>query len=92
MDPRRGEVWDAHVPGAGNHPVVVLTINPLIGRLSSVTLAVITGTEGPSVTHISLGPEAGLTTYDVSFANVTDIHTIAQAKLARRRGPLHPAE
>jgi mRNA interferase MazF len=92
LNPLRGEVWDAHVPGAGNHSIVVLTINPLIARLSSVTVAVITGTEGPSVTHIFLGPEAGLTKYDVSFANVTDIHTIAQAKLARRRGSLHPAE
>jgi mRNA interferase MazF len=92
LDPLRGEVWDAHVPGAGNHPVVVLTINPLIGRLSSVTVAVVTGTEGPSVTHIPLGPEAGMTKYDVSYANVTDIHTIAQTKLSRCRGSLHPAE
>ena len=71
---------------------MVLTINPLMSRLSSVTVAVITGTDGPSVTHIPLGPEAGLTKYDVSYANVTDIHTIAQAKLSRRRGALHPAE
>jgi mRNA interferase MazF len=92
LEPLRGEVWNAHVPGAGVHPVVVLTINPLISRLSSVTVVVITGTAGPTVTHIPLGPEAGLTKYDVSFANVTDVHTIAQAKLTRRRGALHPAE
>ena len=92
MDPLRGEIWDAHVPGAGAHPVVVLTINPLIGRLSSVTVLVITGTEGPSVTHIPVGGEAGLTKYDVSYVNVTDVHTLAQPKLTRRRGALHPAE
>lgn len=92
MDPLRSEVWDAHVPGAGVHPVVVLTVNPLIGRLSSLTVAVITGTEGPAATHISVGPEAGLTRYDVSYVNATDVHTIAQAKLRRRCGILHPAE
>jgi mRNA interferase MazF len=92
LDPLRGEVWDAHVPGAGVHPVVVLTISPLIARLSSVTVLVVTGTEGPSATHIALGRDAGLTKYDVSYVNVTDIHTIAQAKLTKRRGTLHPAE
>lgn len=92
MEPLRGEVWTAHIPGAGVHPVVVLTINPLMSRLSSVTVAVVTGTEGPAGTHIPLGREAGLTKYDVSFVNVTDVHTIAQAKLTRRRGALHPAE
>jgi mRNA interferase MazF len=92
LDPLRGEVWDADVPGAGAHPVVVLTINPLLARLRSVTVLVVTGTEGPSATHIPVGLEAGLTKYEVSYVNVTDIHTIAQAKLAKRRGALHPAE
>jgi len=92
LDPLRGEVWDAHIPAAGAHPVAVLTINPLIGRLSSVTVAVITGTEGPVVTHIAVGREAGLTKDDVSYVNATDIHTVGQARLARRRGVLHPAE
>ena len=92
MDPLRGEVWDARLPSAGEHPVVVLTVNPLIGRLSSVTVAVVTGTEGPAVTHIPLGTDAGLTKYDVSYANATDLHTIAQPRLRRRRGLLHPAE
>ena len=92
MDPLRGEVWDAHVPAAGPHPVVILTINPLLTRLSSATVLVVTGTEGPAATHIPVGAEAGLTKYDVSYVNVTDIHTIAQAKLTKRRGALHPAE
>jgi mRNA interferase MazF len=72
--------------------VVVLTINPLLVRLSSVTVAVVTGTEGPGATHIPVGRDAGLTRYDVSYINVTDLHTVAQSKLTRRRGALHPAE
>ena len=92
MDPVRGEVWDARLPIVGEHPAVVLTVNPMIQRLSSVTVVVVTGTEGPSTTHVALGSDAGLTRYDVSYANATDVHTIDKARLRRRRGRLHPAE
>lgn len=92
MDPLRGEVWDAHIPGAGIHSVVVVTINPLLARLSSVTVLVVTGTEGPAATHIPIGHQAGLTRNTESYVNVTDVHTIAQAKLSKRRGAVHPAE
>lgn len=92
MDPLRGDVWDAHLPRAGDHPVIVLTINVLIPRLSAVTVAVVTGTEGPAQTHISLDREAGLTAYDVCYANATDLHTIDKPRLRRRRGRLHPRE
>ncbi len=92
MDPLRGEVWDAHLPAVGRHPVVVLTVNPMIPRLGAVTVAVITGTRGPAPTHVPLGPDAGLTRYDVSFANVTDVQTISKGRLQKRRGRLHPAE
>lgn len=70
----------------------MLTINVLISRLSAVTVAVVTGTEGPRQTHIPLDREAGLTCYDVSYANATDLHTIDKPRLRRRRGRLHPRE
>ena len=92
MEPLRGEVWDVSIPIAGNHPAVILTINPMIGRLSSVTVVVITGTTGPTPTHVELGSEAGLTRYDVSYANATDVHSVHRNRLRRRRGRLHPAE
>jgi len=44
-----------------------LTINLLIPRLSAVTVAIVTGTEGPSQTHIPVDPESGLTGYDVRY-------------------------
>jgi mRNA interferase MazF len=91
-EPLRGEVWDAHVPVIGMHPFVILTINPMIVRLGSVTAVLVTGSEGPSSTHIPLGEEAGLTEYDESYANATDIHTIPKPKLHRRRGRLDRAE
>jgi mRNA interferase MazF len=80
------------MPSVGDHSVVVLTVNSLVGRLSSVTVAVVTGTEGPAATHLPLGADAGLTRYEVSYVNATDIQTVAQSRLRRRRGLLHPAE
>jgi mRNA interferase MazF len=92
VEPLRGEVWDVRIPIVGQHPAVILTINPLIGRLSSVTVAVITGTAGPTPTHIQLDPDTGLTRYEVSYANATDLHSVARSRIRRRRGRLHPAE
>ena len=92
MGPLRGDVWDVRLPIVGEHPAVVLTINPMISRLGSVTVAVITVTEGPTPTHIVVDAEAGLTRYDVSYVNATDLHTVAQGRLKKHRGRLHPAE
>jgi mRNA interferase MazF len=92
VDPLRGDVWDAHLPRAGEHPVVVLTINVLIPRLSAVTVTVVTGTEGPAQTHIAVDRDSGLTGYDISYANATDLHTIDKSGLRRRRGRLNPGE
>lgn len=92
MEPLRGEVWEAHLPRVGDHPVVVLTVNALTQRLSAVTVAVITGTEGPLSTHVPIDRDAGLTGYDESYVNATDLHTLDKPRLRRRRGVLHPAE
>jgi mRNA interferase MazF len=92
VEPLRGEVWDVRIPIVGEHPAVIMTINPMITRLSSVTVAVITGTAGPAPTHIPLDAEAGLTRYDVSYVNATDLHSVDQGRLRKRRGRLHPAE
>lgn len=89
----RGEVWDARLPGPiGDHPVVVLTTNALIPRLSAATIALITGTEGPPSTHIRLDRDAGLTGYDVSYVNATDLHSVAKPRLRHQRGRLDVIE
>jgi mRNA interferase MazF len=84
VEPLRGEVWNAHVRGAGTHPFVILTVNPVIARLGAVTAALMTGTAGPRYTHIPLGTDAGLTEYAESYANATHLHTIPKPKLHRR--------
>ena len=59
-EPLRGEVWDVAFPGFGVHPAVVLSVNALNSRLGHVVVLPITGTSGPSLTHIPLGADAGL--------------------------------
>lgn len=90
--PFRGDVWDVEFPRIGDHPAVALTTNALRGRISSVTVVLITGTEGPSATHVELDSSVGLTRYPVSYANVTDVHTVPVARCRRFRGRLSDAE
>ena len=90
--PYRGDVWDVAFPRVGDHPAVALTTNALRGRLSSVTVVLITGSEGPAVTHVELDSAAGLTRYPVSYANVTDLHTVPTARCRRFRGRLSDSE
>jgi mRNA-degrading endonuclease toxin of MazEF toxin-antitoxin module len=89
----RGDVWDVQFPSLiGPRPCVVLTTNPLIGRLGAVTVAEVTGTEGPSTTHVEVDPSAGLTGRDRSWVSTTGLHTVPRGKLRRHRGRLTPNE
>lgn len=76
----------------GPHPVVVLTVNRLAEPLSALTVAVITGTSGPASTHVPVGPDCGVTKYDESYVNCTDLHTVDKPRLRRRLGLLTPSE
>ncbi|MEU6356416.1 type II toxin-antitoxin system PemK/MazF family toxin [Streptomyces sp. NPDC047072] len=89
----RGEVWGCTLPNPiGAHPVVVLTVNRIAEPLSAVTIAVVTGTSGPTSTHVPIGPECGVTKYDESYVNCTDLHTVDKSRLRRRLGLLDAAE
>lgn len=81
-------MWDAALARVGSHPVVILTINPLLQRLSSTTTVLITGSAGPRSTHIPLDAEAGLTRYPESYAVATELHNVPLSALRRRRGRL----
>lgn len=91
--PLRGEVWEVHFPPPiGPHPVVILTSNALIARLSALTAALVTGTPGPTTTHIPIEPAAGVEKYPESWVNVTDLHAVPRSRLRQRRGRLSPSE
>jgi mRNA interferase MazF len=93
VTPLRGEVWDAYFPPPiGAHPVVILTSNALIPRLSAVTAAIVTSQPGPSTTHVALDASAGMTAKGLSWVNATDLHAVPLSRLRKRRGRLAPAE
>lgn len=39
-----------------------------------------------------IGPECGVTKYDESYVNCTDLHTVDKPRLRKRLGLLDPAE
>lgn len=88
----RAEVWGCAVPRVGPHPVVILTVNRVAEPLSGVTVALVTGSAGPRTTHVRIGPEAGVTKYDESYVNCTDLHIVDKSSLRKRLGRLAPAE
>ena len=91
-EPLRGGVWDVAFPGLGVHPAVVLSVHALNSRLGHVVVLPITGTSGPSLTHIPLGADAGLTRYDESYVDITGVQAVARGRCRRRRGLLAPSE
>ena len=91
-EPLRGEVWDVRFPAFGEHPAVVLSVNPLNIRLGHVAVIPITGTPGPELTHVSLTADVGLTLYDESYADIAGLQPVARGRFLRRRGLLTQAE
>jgi mRNA interferase MazF len=83
-EPFRGEVWDVRFPAFGEHPAIVLSVNPLNLRLGHVAVTPITGSAGPDLTHVPLTADAGLTRY----ADITGLQPVARGRLLRRRGLL----
>ena len=88
----RGEVWDVEFADFGEHPAVILSVNPLNVRLGHVAVVPVTGSRGPDLTHIPLTPDAGLTRYPESYADVTALQPVARTHLLRQRGRLNLAE
>ncbi|WP_432534219.1 type II toxin-antitoxin system PemK/MazF family toxin [Kineococcus arenarius] len=88
----RGEVWDVAFDEAGDHPAVVISNHVLHERLGHLAVLLTTGTAGPRATHVPLDADAGLTGHDVSFVNVTDVHSVRKRQLLRLRGRLSPQE
>jgi mRNA interferase MazF len=85
-------VWNVSLPRIGAHPCVVLTVNALSTRVSEVTVARVTGTDGPRSTRIPVGADAGLTRYDESYVDVMSVHTVPFERFRTRRGRLSGAE
>lgn len=90
---QRGEVWFADTPG-GDRPVVVLTRDPVAGRIDSVVVAALTRTRRGLVSELELNPQDdGVPTECV--VNFDNLHTVPRDALRRRivqLGPVRMAE
>jgi mRNA interferase MazF len=79
---RRGEIWFARTPG-GDRPVLILTRDPVAGRIDSVVAAALTRTERGLVSELRLTPDRdGVPTPCV--VNFDNLHTIPRDRLRRK--------
>jgi mRNA interferase MazF len=86
---RRGEVWFAATPG-GDRPVLVLTRDPVAGRIGSVVVAALTRTRRELVSELILTAERDGVPGDC-VVNFDNVHTIPRAVFRRRIVTLSPA-
>ena len=85
---QRGEIWFAATPG-GDRPVLVLTRDPVAGRIGSVVVAALTRTRRGLVSELELTPADGVPTDSV--VNFDNLHTIPRETFRRKVTTLSPA-
>ncbi|MGK2947339.1 MAG: type II toxin-antitoxin system PemK/MazF family toxin [Acidimicrobiales bacterium] len=78
---QRGEVWFAATPG-GDRPVLVLTRDPVAGRIGAVVVAALTRTQRGLVSELELTTADGVPT--ASVVNFDNLHTIPRDAFRRR--------
>ncbi len=84
--PRRGDVWLADVPGDKRRPVLVLTRDSVLPRLTTILVAPITTRVRQIPTEVRLGRSHGLDRDCV--ANFDNITPLPKRALVRRVGGL----
>jgi mRNA interferase MazF len=85
----RGEVWFAATPG-GDRPVLVLTRDPVAGRIANVVVAALTRTRRGLVSELELSAQGDGVPTDC-VVNFDNIHTLPRTALRRRIAALSPA-
>lgn len=78
----RGEVWWADVPGDKRRPVLVLTRERFIPRLSALLVVPVTTTVRAIPMEVALGPSDGM--HRRCAANFDTTFTLAVARLEQR--------
>lgn len=85
---QRGEIWFAATPG-GDRPVLVLTRDPVAGRIGSVVVAALTRTVRGLVSELELtAADDGVPTHCV--VNFDNIHTLPRESFRRLIVQLSP--
>jgi mRNA interferase MazF len=85
---QRGEIWFAATPG-GDRPVLVLTRDPVAGRIGAVVVAALTRTRRGLASELPLTTADGVPTESV--VNFDSIHTIRRDSLRQRVTLLPPS-
>jgi mRNA interferase MazF len=79
---QRGDVWFASTPG-GDRPVLILTRDPVAGRIGAVVVAALTRVQRGLTSELRLTPiEDGVPSECV--VNFDNIHTLPRAAFRRR--------
>ncbi len=86
---QRGDVWFAATPG-GDRPVLVLTRDPVAGRIGSVVVAALTRTRRGLVSEVDLRREDDGVPTDC-VVNLDNVHTLPRQAFRRRVTTLGPA-
>ena len=79
---KRGEVWFAATPG-GDRPVLVLTRDPVAGRIGSVVVAALTRTRRGLVSELDLTASSDGVPTDC-IVNFDNLHTLARESFRSR--------
>jgi mRNA interferase MazF len=79
---QRGEIWFAATPG-GDRPVLVLTRDPVAGRIGSVVVAALTRARRDLVSELPLTAEHDAVPTDC-VVNFDNLHTIPKTAFRRR--------
>ena len=86
---RRGEIWFAATPG-GDRPVLVLTRDPVAGRIGAVVVAALSRTRRGLVSELHLTASEDQVPTDC-VVNYDNIHTLPRSAFRRRVTTLAPA-
>lgn len=86
---QRGDIWFAATPG-GDRPVLVLTRDPVAGRIGAVVVAALTRTVRGLVSELELTAATDGVPSDC-VVNFDNIHTIPRDSLRRLVAQLGPA-
>jgi mRNA interferase MazF len=90
IEPRRGDVWYADVPGDKRRPVIVLSRDSVLPRLTTILVAPVTTRTRGIPTEVPLGLAQGLPKPCV--ANFDNIMPLPKQRLVEKVGALGQAE
>lgn len=85
----RGDLWWANVPGDTRRPVLVLTRERFIQRLSAVLVAPVTTAVRGIPTEVPLGDDDGMT--QACAANFDNVFTLSTEHFVERISTLRPS-